>query len=183
MTEPQLPSRTLSEAVVAGALELADTKEDGALHEHLLATTAVSSALAGANGPSDPKSQRELLSRLAVFLAREVLSVWSASYPEDREAARAVVAAERWIGCPCPAHADAAADAARNAAEQAQAVWQRPPKEAAWAGRAAAWAADAPKYGWQSVAAIIGACRATSSDRIVMAADRFFETEMAEHGH
>jgi hypothetical protein len=177
------PSRTLSEAVVAGALELAADEANAALHEYLLATTAVSSALARANGPSDPKGQRELLCRLAVFLAREVLSVWSTSYPEDRAPAIAVAAAEAWTGCPCPAHAEGAADTARRAADQALAVWRQLPQEAAWAGRAAAWAADAPKYGWQSVAAIIGACRATSSDRVVMAADRFFETQVPERGH
>jgi hypothetical protein len=179
MTEMQSPSRTLSEAIVAGALELAASEVDGALHEHLLATTAVSSALARTIGQSDLKSQRELLCRLAVFLAREVLSVWSASYPGERAPAKAVVAAEAWVGCPSPAHADAAAEAARLAADQALAVWRHPPKEAAWAGRAAAWAAAAPKYGWQSVAAIIAACRATDSDRIVVAADRFFETQAA----
>jgi hypothetical protein len=164
--------RSLSEAIVGGALSLA--KADGAVHEPLLASSAVRSALAMAGLSSDPVREREMLCRLAASLAREVLPVWSALHPDELGPARAVAAVEGWVQCPCEAHAELASAAASEATDQSMTAWSNPEKEAAWAGRTAAWAGDAPRFTWQAVAAIVGACRATSRERILTAADRFF---------
>ena len=177
MTETQSPSKSLALAIVNGALELSTNEVGGLLHEKLLASPAVKDALARGNLAIDAMKQRELLCRLAVFLARDVLRIWTGTYPDDPGPALAVESAEAWARCPCQAHAQLASEASRKANHQSLAVWRRPPKEAAWAGRVAAWAADAPKYGWQSVAAIFGACRASDPNHIISLAERFFALE------
>jgi hypothetical protein len=164
-------ARALAVAVVTTALEL-HAKESGALHERLLAAPRVQSALPLAL-VNDPSAQRQLLSSLAVTLARAVLEGWLAHYPDQQGPEKAVLAAEAWAACPCAVHAEAAAAAQPSANQQSQAAWNRRPKEAAWAGRTASWVADAPKHGWQAVSAITGACKATNVDQIVAVATAF----------
>lgn len=122
---------------------------------------------------------KQVITCLAISLARDVVSLWTDEYPDRAGPVAAIAAAEAWLACPCEFHADAAAETMQNAAHQAMNVWRRPPKSAAWAGRTAAWVADAPKYGWQAVAAIVGACRSTTPERVVSAAERFFATELS----
>jgi hypothetical protein len=124
----------------------------------------------------------EALTRLAIILAREVVGVWSGVYPDGRAPLVALEAAEAWAACPCSLHAENAAETAPAAVSAFGAVWNLPPKEAAWAGRTAAWVGDAPKYHWQAVTAIVGACRATSAERVTNAAARFFAGEVGSSG-
>ena len=103
-------------------------------------------------------------------------------YPDRRAPLVALEAAEAWAACPCSLHAENAAETAPAAVSAFGAVWNLPPKEAAWAGRTAAWVGDAPKYHWQAVTAIVGACRATSAERVTNAAARFFAGEVGSSG-
>ena len=182
MTLPNALPEALAAAVVARALELLDSDADNANltvrnDDALLATPSVQALLAQTPGPHDPDPWNRIMTRLAISLARKVVSIWTDAHPDCAEPLRAVEAAEAWAACPCKLHADAAAETMAAAAHQAMATWRVPPKEAAWAARTAAWTADAPKYGWQTVAAIGGACHATSADDITAAAARFFAAE------
>ena len=160
-------------AVVRTALDLNANEADGDLMESLLSDPHVRNALAGADALPD------LLCRLAITLARGVLEVWRVPYPNLLGPVEAVEACEAWVRCPCPRHADDADAAAALALEQAQARWRHEPKAAAWAGRTAAWAGAAPKSGWQAIAAIVGACNATTTDGVVSVAERFFAQHLS----
>jgi hypothetical protein len=180
-TSRSLPEE-LAVAVVARALEILALKEIGStsaarMDDALLASSPVRAAIARVPG-SESLRRKEVMTRLAISLSRDVVKLWSDAYPDRLAPLAAIEAAEAWAACPCGRHADAAAETMQNAAHQAMAVWRVPPKEAAWAGRTAAWVADAPKYGWQTVAAIGGACRSTSQDHAVAAAARFFSAEI-----
>ncbi len=144
MTNAALQPRTLARAIVTVALDLDAAEADGAVNEDLLADPSVQAALPCVL-VNDAASQREMLGRLAVGLAGEALAVWRAHYPDQHGPEEAVQAAEAWAACPCVLHAEAAAAKAAGAAQQARTVWRQQPKAAAWAGRTAAWAADAPK--------------------------------------
>ncbi|AUX28374.1 MULTISPECIES: hypothetical protein [Sorangium] len=173
----------LAAAVVEAALELVGAQENGPpsrlrADDALLASARVKAAIAEVPGAPDAEGWKQVITRLAVFLARGVVKRWSNAYPDRLEPLRAVEAAEAWAACPCAHHAEAAAETAPGAARQAMAAWRSSPKEAAWAGRTAAWAADAPKYGWQTIAAIVGACRATGSKEVIAMAERFFSAEL-----
>src|SRR4029079_7975800 len=148
----------ISIAVVEAALQLHESEVGGALHEVLLSMPSVHSVLS--RTVAETSAQRELLVRLAIHLAREVLSLWQATYPDQHGPVEAVRAAEAWASCPCERHADEAAARQQPAVQQALAAWRPPATTVAWSGRTAAWVADAPKHGWQAVAAIVGACRA-----------------------
>ncbi|WP_437970557.1 hypothetical protein WMF04_15275 [Sorangium sp. So ce260] len=173
----------LAAAVVEAALELLDAEENGPtstirMDDAVLTSALVKAAIAEVPGAPDADRWKQVMTRLAVFLAREVVKLWSDAYPDRVAPLRAIEAAEAWAACPCEHHAEAAAETTAGAARQAMAVWRIPPKEAAWAGRTAAWAADAPRYGWQTVAAIGGACRAARSENVIAAAERFFSAEL-----
>jgi hypothetical protein len=182
MTKSGSLPEELAVAVVARALELIALDEIGStssarMDDALLASSPVRAAIARVPG-SEVARWNEVMTRLAISLSRDVVKLWSDVYPDRLAPLMAIEAAETWAACPCMRHADAAAETARGAAHQAMAVWRVPPKEAAWAGRTAAWVADAPKYGWQTVTAIYGACRATSQEHAVAATARFFSTEI-----
>jgi hypothetical protein len=168
-------ARAISIAVVEAALHLHDSDVSGALHEVLLSMPSVHSVLAPA--VAEASAQRELLVRLAIHLAREVLAIWQATYPDQHGPIGAVEAGEAWASCPCERHADEAAARQQQAVQQALAAWRPPATNVAWSGRTAAWVADAPKHGWQAVAAIVGACRATSTEKVIAAAEIFFARE------
>lgn len=175
----------LAAAVIARVLELLGSEENGPsstvrMEDALLASPSVKIAIAQVPGPHDAERWKHILTRLAIALAREVVPLWSDAHPDRVEPLRAIEAAEAWAACPCKHHADAAAETMPDAARQALAMWRVPPKEPAWAGRTAAWAADAPKYGWQAVAAIGGACRATGAEKVIAAAERFFSAELRD---
>jgi hypothetical protein len=129
---------------------------------------------------AETSAQRELLVRLAIHLAREVLPIWQGSYPDQYGPVEAVRAAEAWATCPCERHAEEAAARQSQAVHHVLAAWRRPATDAAWSGRTAAWVADAPKHGWQAVAAIVGACRATTTEKVVAAAEIFFSHETSQ---
>lgn len=159
-------ARALATAIVNTALELAAAGAVGKTHEALLASPAVRAAL-----PErlrlDLTAQVQLLTRLAIHLAREVLNIWTAVSPDEQAPEHAIAAAEAWAACPCALHADAAAATQPAAVKTGLSAWTQLPKTAAWVARTAAWVADAPKYSWQAVAAITGACNATSVERVV----------------
>lgn len=158
----------LADAIVSTALELF-ALTTAHKHEALLASPKVHAAL-----PEplryDAEAQIRLLDRLAIHLAREVLHVWTAVSTADDAPKLAVAAAEAWAACPCAEHAAAAAATQPAAVQAGLHAWTRLPKSAAWAARTAAWVADAPKGNWQAVAAVSGACYATSVEEVVAAA-------------
>lgn len=165
--------REEAEKIVTAAIEL--SSGSGALLDALLEHPDVRALLVLSR--RDAVDQRQLVCELAIRLARFVLWVWRGRYLVQEGPEKAVEAAEAWVQCPCPAHADAAHAAQPLAIQQAGAVWSRPPADVAWAARTAAWAADAPKYGWQAVAAINGACEALSREEVVAAAAHFLEAK------
>lgn len=177
-------SRTLATAVVTTALELSDCEESNAgpgarMDGALLASARVRAAIALVPETEDRRNWEQVVTRLAICLARGAVKLWTDAYPDRAGPVTAITAAEAWAACPCEAHANAAADTMQEAAHQAMKVWRTAPKSAAWAGRTAAWVADAPKYGWQTVAAIVGACRATSPELVLSVAERFFDAELS----
>jgi hypothetical protein len=103
----------------------------------------------------------------AIAAARAALARWVEGYPDRAGPPLAVIAAESWAVSPSEETAQAAAGAAELAVTQALGVWHGSRQHAAWAGRTAAWAAMAPKYGWPAVAALFGACQALGKRQIV----------------
>lgn len=175
--------RTLATAVVTTALELFESEESHAgsaarMDDALISSAVVRSAIVMVPERPEGRNWKQIMTRLAISLGRGVVKLWTEVYPDRMGPVAAIVAAEAWAACPCELHADAAAETMQNAAHQAMNVWRTPPKSAAWAGRTAAWVADAPKYGWQTVTAIVGACRAMDPERVVSAAERFFDAEV-----
>lgn len=168
-------ARAIAIAVVEAALHLHESEVSGALHEVLLSMPSVHSVLSRA--VAETFAQRELLVRLAIHLAREVLDIWLANCPDQHGPVEAVRAAEAWANCPCERHANEAAARQQQAVQQALAAWRPPATNVAWSGRTAAWVADAPKHGWQAVAAIVGACRATTTEKVIATAEIFFARE------
>lgn len=173
-------ARALAKAVVSVAGRLDSVGAVGDLHLMLLADPSVQETMP--SGVSNDLAQQELITGLAVRLARRVLGVWSHQYPDQLGPVWAVEAAETWATCPCALHAENASMASPSALRQAQMAWHAVPKSAAWAGRTAAWAADAPKFRWPAVAAIIGASKALNTDQVVDTAQAFF-LETLKHMH
>jgi hypothetical protein len=123
------------------------------------------------------EEQKRYVIRLAVALAREALPVWTESHPGFTGPVDAVTQAEKWISSPCEEFAEMASATQPAAVHDSLRVWRQEPKSAAWAGRTAAWAADAPKYGWQAVCAIMGAQLALGTDCALSSAIRFHNSE------
>lgn len=183
MTTSDSSPETLAAAVVASALELVAGEASGETSSNrmvdaLLASADVKEAIARVPDSHAAARWKEVMTRLAIFLARDIVKVWLDVHPERLAPVTAIEAAEAWAACPCQRHAEAAAETAHGASHEAMAVWRVPPKEVAWAARTAAWVADAPKYGWQTVTAMHGACRATSQEHVRIAAERFFSAEL-----
>jgi len=122
--------------------------------------------------------QRErFVIRLAIYLAQEALPVWVESHPSLTGPVEAVAQAEKWTESPCSESAEMASSTQPAAVHDSLSVWHQEPKKAAWAGRTAAWVADAPKHGWQAVAAIMGSQEALGTDEALSLAVRFHSAE------
>jgi hypothetical protein len=171
-------AETVAKAIVESAIELVRSQADGALHQKLLAAETVSQAWEGF-APTVPRLT--LLICASIAAARSAFPIWESAHPEIGGPLQALQAAEAWAACPCPEDAKYASEHMALARDAFAAQWAKTPKEPAWAARAVAWAADAPKYHWQAVTALYGACHASSSQSVTAAVarclERFLESE------
>jgi class 3 adenylate cyclase len=155
-----------AESLVDQAVTICMPGCDAAINGHYL------SVLLSAPGLARLRRKDVILAGIAA--SRAVIQVWEQIYPDSAGPPLAVEAAEAWMKSPSDASAEAAATAAKLAGDQALAVWRRPERAAAWVGRTAAWAASAPKYGWQAVPAIYGAVQVAGKPLIVSAVHSAF---------
>lgn len=125
----------------------------------------------------DVEEQKRFVVRLAIAMARETLPVWIEAYPDRTGPVDAVIQAEKWVDSPSDDFAELASATQPAAVHESLCVWRQEPKSAAWAARTAAWVADAPKYGWQALCAIMGAQQALGVDNALSSAIRFHEME------
>ena len=115
----------------------------------------------------------------SIVCARFVLKSWERLYPDDRRPCTAIEAAEQWSMCPCDSCAEIAAQVSGQASAAALSVWHSTSDmRAPWAARTAAWAADGPKYKWQSFAAISGALKVVGP----LVIQKMVEAELTRHG-
>jgi hypothetical protein len=154
-----------------------DTASDNISLPDFVSLPEVAAGFCEELGMLDLQQREQFVIRLAIALAREALPIWVKAHPLLTGPVDALTQAEKWMDSPCDEFAEIASDTQSAAVHDSLSVWRQEPKSAGWAGRTAAWVADAPKYGWQAVAAIMGAQQALGIDDALSSAIQFHETE------
>jgi hypothetical protein len=112
---------------------------------------------------------------VAIFAAREVLSIFEDKYPNDDRPRKAIESAEKWIKYPldenryaAAAAADASADAAAAAADASADAAAAAAADVAYAASADAYAAAAAAYAYAAYAAYAYAAAADAEKELQM---------------
>jgi hypothetical protein len=150
-------SAALAEAIVA-AVERAD------LGEHNSGLADLRNELPVLAEDFDSDRLKTILVATGCSCARDLATTWIRLYPDDNAPIRALDATQAWLAEPSQ---DAAALSAALSSAALQSFartkgggrLQSWPAHA-WFARTCAWLADAPQYGWQAVAALLGLVRA-----------------------
>jgi hypothetical protein len=103
--------------------------------------------------------------------ANELVATWVRVCPDDEAPLLALEATRAWLVDPTEqraARSGSLSQAALDSFARTKGTGQRPSWPAhAWFARSCAWLADAPQYGWQSVAALLGLIKAGMRRRVV----------------
>ena len=96
--------------------------------------------------------------------AKELVATWIRVCPDDDAPLVALEAVRAWLEEPTQERAERSADLSRAALRSfaiTKGTDRRPSWPAhAWFARTCAWLADAPRYGWQAVPALLGLTKA-----------------------
>lgn len=111
-----------------------------------------------------PERLKSILVAVGCHCANGLVATWVCARPDDRAPLLALSAAQAWLAEPTPEHAARSASlsqAALHSFARTRGAGRSPSWPAhSWFARACAWLADAPQYGWQSVAALLGLIKA-----------------------
>ena len=163
MTErPEVMHATNLANAIVDAIERADPKSLG-VDDLYREVPALSDAF-------ETDDVKIILLTTACRCAEELVAPWLAAYPDDNAPVLALRAAQAWLIDPTQelaAHSATFMDAALMSFVRSKGAGRRSSWPAhSWFARTCAWLADAPQYGWQSVAALLGLIHAGLRDRV-----------------
>jgi hypothetical protein len=157
-------SAALAESVVA-AVERAD------LDERNLGLADLRNELPALAEEFDADRLKTILVATGCSCAKELVTTWVRVCPDDNAPILALEATQAWLAEPSQDGAVQSAKLSRAALQsfaRTKGAGCQPSWPAhAWFARTCAWLADAPQYGWQSVAALLGLIKADLRERLV----------------